>query len=94
MSLKDTLVSKLETQTEYWNKQIDKLRADSEERIAKAKDEQAEAEIQKEVSEKIQSLESKMDEARQKANEVREAGESHLDDLKKRVDEWLPSNAN
>lgn len=94
MSLKDSLVSKLETQTEYWNKQIDKLRADSEERIAKAKDEQAEAEIQKEVSEKIQSLESQMDEARQKANEIRDAGESRLDDLKKRIDEWLPGNGN
>lgn len=94
MSLKDSLLSKLETQTDYWSKQIDKLRADSEERIAKAKDEQAEAEIQKEVSEKIQSLETQMDEARQKADEIREAGESRLDDLKKRVDEWLPGNAN
>ncbi len=94
MSLKDSLVSKLETQTGHWSKQIDKLRADSEERIAKARDAQAEAEIQKEVSEKIQSLESRMDEARQKANELRDAGENRLDDLKKRIDEWLPGNAN
>ncbi|ROU02115.1 hypothetical protein EB809_01015 [Marinobacter sp. R17] len=94
MSLKDTLMTKLETQTEYWSKQIDSLRAQSEEKMAKAKDEQAEAEIQEDFAKRIQELEDNVESARQKMGELREAGEDRLSDLKKRVEEWLPSNTN
>lgn len=47
MSLKDSLQRKLETQTEHWSKQIESLRAEANEKIAKAKDEEAEAKIQR-----------------------------------------------
>lgn len=94
MSLKDSLQRKLETQTEHWSKQIDKLRSDAEEKAAQAKDDQAEAEVQKEFSEKIQSLESQIETARAKLSEVKGSGEDQLDNLKKRIDEWLPSNTN
>lgn len=94
MSLKDSLQRKLETQTEHWSKQIDSLRADAETKAAKAKDDQAEAEIQKEFSEKIQSLENQIETARTKFAEIRSSGEDRLEDLKKRIDEWLPSNTN
>jgi DNA-binding transcriptional regulator GbsR (MarR family) len=94
MSLKDSLQRKLETQAEYWSKQIDSLHADAEKRIAKARDDQAEAEIQKEFSERIQALEKQIETARTWLGEVRNSGEDYLENLKKRIDEWLPSNIN
>lgn len=89
MSLKDSLQKKLETQTDYWRKQIKSLQADAEERMAKAEDERAEAKIQKEFSERIQQLENQMDEARKKMSEIRDSGEDHLNKLKGRIDDWL-----
>ncbi|KEF31481.1 Putative coiled coil protein [Marinobacter nitratireducens] len=94
MSLKDSLLNKLQTQTEHWSKQIEQLRAEADQKIAKAKDDQAEAEIEKEFSEKIQSLEDQVETARTKLGELRTSGEDQLDDLKKRIEEWLPSNTN
>ena len=66
MSLKESLQKKLETQTEYWSKQIDSLRAEADEKMAKAKDDQAEAEIQREFSERIQAVEDHIETARSK----------------------------
>ncbi|MBL3555087.1 MULTISPECIES: hypothetical protein [Marinobacter] len=94
MSLKESLQKKLETQTQYWSKQIQSLQADAEERMAKAKDDQAEAEIQKDFSERIQTLENRIEEARQKISEIRDSGEDQLRDLKARIDEWLPGGNN
>ncbi|MDX1551909.1 MAG: hypothetical protein R3198_04750 [Marinobacter sp.] len=94
MSLKESLQKKLETQTEYWSKQIQSLQADAEERMAKAKDDQAEAEIQKDFSERIQTLENRIEEARKKISEIRDSGEDQLRDLKARIDEWLPGGNN
>ena len=90
MSLKESLQKKLETQTEYWSKQIQSLQADAEERMAKAQDDQAEAEIQKDFSERIQALEEHVEEARKKISEIRDSGEDQLRDLRARIDEWLP----
>lgn len=94
MSLKESLQKKLETQTEYWSKQIQSLQADAEEKMAKAKDDQAEAEIQKEFSERIQTLENRIEEARKKITEIRDSGEDQLRDLKARIEEWLPGGKN
>ncbi len=94
MSLKESLQKKLETQTEYWSKQIQSLQADAEEKMAKAEDEQAEAEIQKDFSERIQTLEERVEEARKKISEIRDSGEDQLRDLKARIDEWLPGGNN
>lgn len=94
MSLKDSLQRKLETQTEHWSKQIDSLRAEAETKMAKAKDDQAEAEVQKEFSEKIQSLEDQIETARTRLSELRDSGEDQLANLKKRIEDWLPSNTN
>ncbi|MBO6851207.1 MAG: hypothetical protein JJ867_12200 [Marinobacter sp.] len=94
MSMKESLLKKLETQTERWSKQIDSLRADAEHKMAKAKDEQAEAEIQRQFSEKVQQLEDRIEDARQKLGEVRDSGEDQLKNLRERIEEWLPSNTN
>lgn len=94
MSLKESLQQKLETQTEYWSKQIKKLQADAEEKMAKAEDEQAEAKIQKEFSERIQDLQKQVDEARSKISELRDSGEDQLNDLKNKIESWLPGRKN
>jgi len=88
------LQKKLETQTEYWSKQIQSLQADAEEKMAKAEDDQAEAEIQKDFSERIQTLENRVEEARKKISEIRDSGEDQLSDLKARIEEWLPGGKN
>jgi GTP1/Obg family GTP-binding protein len=92
--LKDYLQRKQETQTEHWSKQIESLRAEANEKIAKAKDEEAEAQIQRDFSERIQAMEDQIEAARNKLGELKESGENQLDELKKRIDEWLPSNTN
>lgn len=94
MSLRESLLNKLQTQTEHWSRQIDQLRAEADAKMAKAEDDKAEAEIQKEFSEKIQSLEDQIETARTKLGELKESGEDQLDNLKRRIDEWLPSNTN
>lgn len=73
MSLKESLQKKLETQTEYWSKQIDSLRAEADEKMAKAKDDQAEAEIQREFSERIQAVEDHIETARSKLGELKDS---------------------
>lgn len=89
MSLKDTLQKKLETQTDHWSRRVDSLRADAREKIAKAKDEYAERQVRKDFDKEIEKLESRMDEAKKKIAEIRDAGEGHLDELKGRIDSWL-----
>ena len=79
MSLKESLQKKLETQTEYWSKQIDSLRAEADEKMAKAKDDQAEAEIQREFSERIQAVEDHIETARSKLGELKDSGEDQLE---------------
>ncbi len=90
MSLKDSLQQKLETQTDLWSKQVESLRAQAEEKMAKAKDEQSEAEVQREFSEKIQAVEAQIDSAKEKLGELKSSSEDQLQDLKKRIDDWLP----
>lgn len=94
MSLKDSLLQKLETQSEKWSKQIDNLRSEADARIAEAQDEAAEAEVEREFAEKIKDLEGRVETARQELSNLRDAGEDKLQDLKARIDDWLPSNAN
>jgi peptidoglycan hydrolase CwlO-like protein len=94
MSLKESLQQKLETQTEYWSKQVQALQAEADEKMAKAKDDQAEARIQKEMSEKIESLENQIEEARQKLAEVKDSSEDKLSELTATINDWLPSNTN
>ena len=89
MSLKDTLQKKLETQTDHWSRRVDSLKADAREKIAKAKDEHAEKQIRMDFDKEIEKLEGRMDEAKKKIAEIRDAGEGHLDKLKGRIDDWL-----
>ena len=60
----------------------------------RAEDEKAKAEIQREFSEHMQSLEHRIDAARDKLGELKDASEDQLEQLRRRIDDWLPSNTN
>ena len=92
MSLKDSLQQKRETQADLWSKQVESLRAQAEEKMAKAKDEESEAEVQREFSEKIQALEAQIDTAKSKMSELKDSSEDQLSSLKQRIDDFLSSN--
>ena len=85
MSLKESLQKKLETQTEYWSKQIQTLQADAEEKMAKAEDDQAEAEIQKDFSERIEALQNRVEEARNKISVIRASAKDLINNVKARI---------
>lgn len=92
MSLKDSLVNKLEQQMDAWEKQVDAMRAKADERVADAENEKASAQIQADFAQGIDRLEGYIGDARKRLDELREAGESHLDDLRKQIDGWLDSD--
>jgi signal transduction histidine kinase len=46
------------------------------------------------MSEKIESLENQIEEARQKLAEVKDSSEDKLSELKATINDWLPSNTN
>ncbi|MDC0661628.1 hypothetical protein [Marinobacter sp. SS21] len=94
MTIKDSLINKLETQAGKWSKQIEALYAESEEKIAKAKDDEAEARIEREFASKIKALEAQIEQSREELKKIVNTGEDKLQDLKDRIDEWLPSNTN
>lgn len=94
MSIKDSLINKLETQAGKWNKEIEALHAEAEAKIANARDEEAEARIEKEFAEKIKALEDQIEQSREELKKILDAGDDKLKDLRDRIDEWLPSNTN
>lgn len=89
MSLKDSLMNKLERQMDAWEKQVDAMRAKAQERMANAENEKASAQIESDFAESIERLEGHISDARKRLNELREAGEHRLDDLRKQIDGWL-----
>lgn len=93
-AMKDSLTQKLESQTLQWSKEIERLRSESEEKMAKAQDQDTEQKIEEEFAREIQSMEDNIELARKKMSELKGSGEDKLDDLKQRIDEWLPSNTN
>lgn len=93
MSLKDSLINKLERQMEAWEKQVDSMRAKANERMANAENEKASAQIQADFAESIERLEGHIGDARRRMEELREAGESRLSELRKQIDGWLDREA-
>ncbi|SFR52900.1 hypothetical protein SAMN05216203_1169 [Marinobacter daqiaonensis] len=94
MSLKDSLMKKIETQSEYWSKKIEQIRADAEAKKAEAKDQQAEAEIEQKATQQLQGLERQVKEAKSRLQELQEAGEERADEMKDDVESWLARNRN
>lgn len=77
MTLKEAYEKKLQASLHEWNAEIDKL---------KAKADKAEADIQIEYYKQIEDLRSKQQEAYEKLNELKKAGEDAWEDLKAGVE--------
>ncbi|MBS3805030.1 MAG: hypothetical protein KGY54_10810 [Oleiphilaceae bacterium] len=92
MSLKDSLITKLETQTENWKKEIDRIQAEAEAEKAKAKDKQAEADIESQFAGKVKDLQKNIEEAQEQLKEVKESGTSGLQELWDRIGKQLPGS--
>jgi uncharacterized coiled-coil DUF342 family protein len=77
MSSRDEYIRKMQAKLEEWNTEIDTL-------TAKAVD--VTADVKNEYNEQIESLKTKQAAARQKIEELQQAGESAWEDLKSGVE--------
>jgi len=77
MSSRDEYVRKMQAKLEQWNAEIDTLTAKAGE---------VKADVRNEYNEQIESLKSKQAAARQKIEEVQQAGEGAWGDLKSGIE--------
>lgn len=89
MSLKETLIHKLETQVESWESRLETLRAQFNEYKTKAENEQATEELKEKTAKRISDLKDDIDTARTRLEELRASGESHLNELRSKVEDFL-----
>lgn len=89
MSLKDTLIQKLETQVDSWESRLETLRAQFNEYKAKAENQQATEELKEKTAKRISDLKEDIDTARTRLEELRASGESRLNELKGKVEDFL-----
>jgi len=89
MGLKDTLISKLESQIDAWDKEIEATKAEAEKKEAQAETDKAGAQFKEEVMDTVQGLQSNIESARKKIKEIQNAGEDRIDDFKAQIDDWL-----
>lgn len=89
MSLKDTLIQKLETQVESWESRLETLRAQFNEYKTRAENEQATEELKEKTAKRISDLKDDIDTARTRLEELRASGESRFNELKSKVEDFL-----
>lgn len=89
MPLKDTLIQKLEKQVESWEAKLDTLRTQFNEYKVKAENHEATEELKEKTAQRIADLQKDIDAARTKLEEVRASGESHLNEAKSKVEDFL-----
>jgi uncharacterized coiled-coil DUF342 family protein len=77
MSSRDEYIRKMQAKLEEWNAEIDKLTAKADE---------VTEDVRKEYREQIESLKTKQSAARQKIEELQQAGESAWGDLKSGIE--------
>jgi predicted nucleic acid-binding Zn-ribbon protein len=82
MSLKEALQKKLESQLEGWEHEINEMEARAKRQEAEAEAEKADAEMQRQTYEKIDALKQQVEDARKKLDELHEAGEGAVNDIK------------
>lgn len=82
MSLRENLVTKIETQMAAWDKQIKSMEADS-------KNEQATASLKKQMNDSIHELRGKMEKAGNKLEEAKKTSEDKLKQIKGDVESWF-----
>ena len=89
MSTKDKLIKNLEAQITAWEKEAEAKQAEAEKKQARAENEKAGAALKEEFTEKIRSLQSDIEAAKEKLKEIKSAGEDRMADLKRQVSDWL-----
>ena len=82
--MKDELINKLNSQVNVWKKDMESAKAEAE-------NEQASEEVRKDKEDKRQALQAKIDDAKSKISEIREASGDKLDQIKKDVSSWFSS---
>lgn len=89
---KERLTKKLEAQTDYWSQRIEKLRTEAETQKTDAKDDQAQAEIERDFNARIRELENNIDEAKRRTKEIEAASETALDEMERHIEDWIPTS--
>ena len=89
MSIKDNLINKLESQIDAWDKEIEAAKAEAEKKEAQAETEKASALLKEGIMDDVHSLQKKINAAKQKITEIRNAGEDRLDKFKAQISDWL-----
>lgn len=74
MSLKEKLVKRLKTQIDAWDKEIESAKAEAKNKEAQAEAERAEAQFREEMMDKVHKLQSKIESAKGKIDEIGKAG--------------------
>jgi len=89
MSLKDSLIEKLEKQVESWESKLESLKAQANEYRAKAENEKATEELKTKTMQRISDLQEDIDAARKRLAELRESGESRVKEIRGQIEDWL-----
>lgn len=89
MGIRDSLEKKIEGQLEKWENEIEEMKARSKKKEAEAKAEKADADIQQEYYDRIETLQKASKQARQKLEELRQAGEDSLEGLRSEIEKLL-----
>lgn len=89
LSIKDSLIKKVENQIDAWEKEVESAKAQAREKESQAENEKAGAELREEAVDQVRDLQDKIDSARQKLDEIRRAGEDQIDDIKRRMGDWF-----
>jgi len=89
MSIKDTMIQKLEKQVESWESRLDTLKAQFNEYRAKVENDKATEELKQKTMQRINDLQEDIESARKRLDELRESGESRVSEIRGQIDEWL-----
>jgi hypothetical protein len=94
MGIRKAFEEKVSAQLDEWNSEIEKLEAESKAERAKADADKADAELQREVYGRIDELRNKIDGARKRLHEMRDAGDEAWEGLKGNLDKTMTDLAN
>ena len=89
MSLKETLIQKLDKKVESWESRLDTLKAQFNEYKANAENEKATEELKQKTMQRINDLQEDIDAARKRLSELRESGESRVSEIRGQIEDWL-----
>lgn len=93
MSMKDTLIRKLEKQVDSWESRLDTLNAQFNEYKQKAENKEATEELKQETAKRISDLQENIESARKRLYELRESGESRVKEIRGQIEDWLNRNS-